>query len=59
MPDIMVGIFVRADALTGSWYGDIGDVDQGYESTGAYFEHEKLRPTHWMPLPAAPEPKDG
>jgi hypothetical protein len=36
------------------WYSDIGDVDQGYESTGAYFEREPLCPTHWMPLPAPP-----
>jgi hypothetical protein len=65
MPDIVVGLW--EDKLgsisfdggktwhSGGWFSDIGDVDQGYESTGAYFEHEWLRPTHWMPLPAGPE----
>lgn len=47
--DILVG------AWDGSaWYSDIGDVDQGYESTGAYFVREPLQPTHWMPLPDPP-----
>ena len=49
MPDIMVGMWDGR-----FWYSDIGDVDQGYESTGAYFEHEELSPTHWMPLPLLP-----
>lgn len=49
MPDIVVGLW------HGAWYSDIGDVDQGYESTGAYFEREMLRPTHWMPLPEPPK----
>jgi hypothetical protein len=53
MPDIVVGLW-EGDQGGGVWLSDIGDVDQGYESTGAYFEHEVLRPTHWMPLPAAP-----
>lgn len=34
----------------GEWVSDIGDVDQGYESTGAYFERVTLAPTHWQPL---------
>jgi hypothetical protein len=49
MPDIVVGVWVG-----NGWHSDIGDVSQGYESTGAYFEHEWLRPTHWMALPAPP-----
>jgi hypothetical protein len=49
MPDILVGMWTA-----GAWYSDIGDVDQGYESTGAYFEHEILAPTHWQPLPEEP-----
>jgi hypothetical protein len=48
MPDIVVGLWA------GQWLSDIGDVDQGYESTGAYFEHEALAPTHWMQLPDPP-----
>ena len=65
MPDIMVGLWFRypygkvsvggEPFQDGHWYGDVGDVDQGYESTGAYFEHEVLRPTHWMPLPEPPK----
>lgn len=47
--DILVGAWVG-----NGWQSDIGDVDQGYESTGAYFEREWLSPTHWMPLPAEP-----
>ena len=64
MPDIVVGLYAPLWAKTswdsgrtwhtGAWYSDLGDVDQGYESTGAYFEHEPLNPTHWMPLPAPP-----
>lgn len=42
-----------------TWYSDIGDVDQGYESTGAYFDREPLRPTHWMPLPPPPQQEEG
>lgn len=46
---------VLVGAWTGTaWESDVGDVDQGYESTGAYFEREALRPTHWMPLPKPP-----
>jgi hypothetical protein len=45
------GYFNKED---GAWVGDLGDVDQGYESTGAYFVRETLSPTHWMPLPAPP-----
>lgn len=69
MPDIVVGLWDNDDFATsndggktweqGGWYSDVGDVDQGYESTGAYFEHEKLRPTHWMPLPAPPPGAEG
>jgi hypothetical protein len=54
MPDIIVGLWTSGPFETG-WYGDIGDVDQGYESTGAYFERTQLSPTHWMPLPDDPE----
>lgn len=39
----------------GKWVSDVGDVDQGYESTGAYFERATLHPTHWMPLPPPPD----
>lgn len=69
MPDIVVGIwaslgFGRTSFDNGrtwhthGWFSDVGDVDQGYESTGAYFEHEMLRPTHWMPLPSPPVSED-
>lgn len=50
MPPIVVGIWTG-----GNWESDVGDVDQGYESTGAYFVREVLRPTHWMPLPESPK----
>lgn len=49
MPDIVVGIWSE-----GYWYSDIGDIQGGYESTGDYFEHEALQPTHWRPLPEPP-----
>ena len=62
MPDIVSGLWERTHPTSygggpwehGRWVSDIGDVDQGYESTGAYFVHEVLRPTHWMPLPQPP-----
>lgn len=63
MPDIVVAIMAplfdyRSDSPL-TWYSDVGEVDQGYESTGAYFEHESLSPTHWMPLPEPPvSPQD-
>jgi hypothetical protein len=53
MPDIVVGLWDN-DEMERGWYSDIGDVDQGYESTGAYFVREMLSPTHWMPLPEPP-----
>ena len=65
MPDIVVGIWEShrfgmmsyggEPMQAGHWYSDVGDVDQGYESTGAYFEFEPLRPTHWMRLPEPPK----
>lgn len=57
LPDIVVGVWSVKHGLSGrgAWYSDVGDVDQGYESTGAYFEHEALSPTHWMPLPPPPK----
>ena len=54
MPDVVVGMWAKHLFQEG-WYSDIGDVDQGYESTGAYFEHDVLSPTHWMPLPEPPK----
>lgn len=54
MPDVVVGMWTTSVRTTG-WFSDLGDVDQGYESTGAYFEHEQLSPTHWMPLPEPPK----
>ena len=65
IPDLVVGLWewmqygtrlpdYEAGRRSGSWVSDIGDVDQGYESTGAYFVHEELQPTHWMPLPEPP-----
>ena len=64
MPDIVSGLWENfghsisrngGPFETGGWFSDVGDVDQGYESTGAYFEHEVLRPSHWMPLPDPPK----
>ena len=57
MPDIVTGIFCK-DRFPPAWYSDYGDIDHGYESTGAYFEHEPLSPTHWAPLPAPPNEKE-
>jgi Protein of unknown function (DUF551) len=37
------------------WLGDVGEVDDGYESTGTCFEYEQLYPSHWMPLPEEPK----
>lgn len=54
MPDMMIGMWTNQNYTPAGWFGDYGDVDQGYESTGAYFEHERLDPTHWMPLPPPP-----
>ena len=63
MPDIVIGLWenhshgVAYDGepiQVGHWYGDIGDVDQGFNDSGAYFVHAPLRPTHWMPLPEPP-----
>lgn len=52
MPDIVVGLFL---ARQGKWFSDLGDVDQGYESTGAYFEHTQLSPANWMLIPELPK----
>jgi hypothetical protein len=56
MPDIVVGIWVDNSCSweRGSWFSDVGDVGQGYESTGAYFEHEHLSPKLWHLLPELP-----
>jgi hypothetical protein len=54
LPDIVVGLWYKDWDGRSAWKSDIGDVDQGYESTGAYFVHEALRPTHWAPLPELP-----
>ena len=53
-PDMVVGIWTNFSMETG-WFSDCGDVDQGYESTGAYFVHDTHNPTHWMPLPSPPK----
>lgn len=38
-----------------NWESDVGDVQEPfYDSEGTYFQREKLRPTHWMPLPREP-----
>lgn len=55
MPDVVVGLWYLGGIGQPFWCSDVGDVDQGYESTGAYFEHEHLAPTHWMPLPDLPK----
>ena len=58
MPDIVVGLWeweTCRSQRTGHWYSDIGDVDQGYESSGAYFVYEELSPTHWAILPNPPK----
>ena len=56
MPDTVVGLWCDnwSGPPNGAWYSDVGDVDQGYESTGAYFEHELLSPTHFAHLPRPP-----
>ena len=56
--DIVVGLFETKRYAPQGWVSDIGDVDQGYESTGAYFVREILSPTHWQPLPEPPQAKD-
>jgi len=53
MPDLFVAVAVPLYKGI-AWRSDLGDVDQGYESTGAYFVREDLRPTHWQPLPGPP-----
>jgi len=55
--DIVVGLFDSSDWSSRGWVSDIGDVDQGYESTGAYFVREVLSQTHWQPLPEPPQQK--
>ena len=56
MPEIIVGLWhTKLDTRGPGWFGDLGDVDQGYESTVAYFVREYLSPTHWMPLPEPPK----
>lgn len=56
MPDIVVGLWVNHVGFgRGGWLSDIGDVCSGYESSGAYFEHQPVTPTHWMPLPDPPQ----
>lgn len=55
LPDIVVGLWDTDIGWNpGGWYSDVGDVDQGSDSFGAYFQHERLSPTHWMPLPKPP-----
>lgn len=54
--EMVVGLW-ESDSYSqgkGQWVSDIGDVDLGYESTGAYFERAALQPTHWQPLPEPP-----
>jgi hypothetical protein len=41
------------------WYGDIVEFEHGWESTGSYTMVVVLHPTHWMPLPAAPDATPG
>ena len=53
MFDIMIGLWENGGSYSG-WYSDIGDVGS-YESSEAYFVHERLRPTHWMELPEPPQ----
>ena len=51
MPSLVVGLFDGEH-----WRSDVGDVEQGISR--AYFVHEALRPTHWMPLPTPPPFED-
>lgn len=53
-PDIVVGLWTK-ELFTFGWYSDVGDIEHGYESTGEYFVHERLRPTHWRLLPTPPD----
>jgi hypothetical protein len=52
--DRVVGLWSLNFADEGRWISDIGDVDQGYESTGSYWVVEELQPTHWLALPDPP-----